>query len=217
MKVLVMGDSWGKSEIEYAFLRKKHTVFNKAIFGGNNHDSLIDSINFLSYSKDFIQIDIIIWFQTEYIRDLNVYNYLKLVDTTTGYYSTLDQIHEITYEKILKIKELSPKSKWVIIGGHAPIYKPESYSWANMLISDWRAELLGRELPFCHAISHGMLASFEKIFGLDVLEKEIEKYEVILDAVLKEPVLFPDGVHPSYICYEQLYDKIIKKLYFFAR
>lgn len=209
MNVLIMGDSWGKSELEYYFLKRKHTVFNKAIFGGSNYDSLNDSLNFLNYTIEFIKIDLIIWFQTEYIRELNI-----LTDLTTGYKNTLDLIHEKISIKIAEIREITPNSKWVIIGGHAPIYDPDSYRWADVLIEDWRSELVGQKLPFCHAISHNILSKHVKEFGLDVLEEELKKYEIILNAVLNKPNLFHDGVHPTTSCHEDLYQQLANKLNF---
>lgn len=204
MNVLLMGDSWGKGDLEYLLLKNNHCVFNKSWFGGSNSNTLHDGIRFIECSKHFIKMDLIIWFQTEYIRDIRLVTNLSM-----GYKNALEEIHNRTYQQLSTIKEISPNSKWVIIGGHAPIYNPESYAWADLLITDWRSELLNKKLPFCHAISYDILSDLKKIFGIEVLEEELIKFETILKAVQNCPELFPDGTHPNEKCCEQLYKKIM--------
>lgn len=204
-----MGDSWGKTNLEYLFLKNNHLVINKSIFGGNNNDSLSEGRRFLVDSKHFLEIDIIIWFQTEFMRDVASYSSGNNIDLSKGYVNVLDQIHKFNHEKIIGIKELSPKSKWVIIGGHAPLYKSHDYSWADIVIEDYRSELLGIKLPFCHAMTPEIISEYSAKFGLDVLEDELTKYEIIIDSVHKRRDLFTDGTHPGVDCDEKLFNRII--------
>lgn len=203
-----MGDSWGKYYMEYALLRKKHTVFNESIYGGSNSYTLDNGIHFLSHTADFLKIDLIIWFQTEYIRDAS------LIQPTSDYEFLLEQIHDCIYEKIIKIRSLSPNSEWAVIGGHAPLYKTEKFNWANFIKPDWRSELLGKPLPATQSITHSMLNILSKDFRFDIslLTDELKKYEIILDEVLKRPDIFHDNVHPSAISYEDLWSQISTSL-----
>lgn len=199
-----MGDSWGKYYMEYALLRKKHTVFNQSLYGGTNTQTLDDGIHFLQHTADFLKIDLIIWFQTEYIRDLT------RVKPTNNYDDILERVDQYLCDKILKIKSSTPNSKWAVIGGHSKLYKPKNYHWAEYMKIDWRSELLNKELPDTQAISHSTLNELSHIydFDIDVLTRELKKYEIILNAVLSRPDIFYDGVHPEASNYEHLWSQI---------
>lgn len=213
MNILIMGDSWGESEIEFCFLKRKHLVFNQSVNAGSNIRTLKKSKAFLEYVTDLVKIDLIVWFQTEYSRDIYGFVNDYFGELSAGYYCNLDQIHAVVYQYITDLRQLSLESKWVVIGGHAPVYKPADYLWADLLIKDWKSELLNKELPFCHTIKHSNIMRYKTEYGINVLHKELTKSNLILDAVLARPDIFPDGVHPSDDCHEQLCERIILNIF----
>lgn len=213
MNILIMGDSWGKSEIEFCFLKRKHIVFNKSLPGATNFRILKDGKCFLEHIINFVKIDLIIWFQTEYARDINHFVRHYSGDLSLGYYTNLDQIHGHVYQLITDIRQLAPNAKWAIVGAQAPLYKSMDYMWADLLITDWKAEILEKELPFCHILRHNLGLIHKEKYDLTILHKELVKSDIILKSMSDRLDLFPDGSHPNKQKYDELCERILNNLF----
>jgi hypothetical protein len=82
--ILILGDTWGITPchiwphskepadwFEFQFLKKGHPTFNKSWGGNQNHYQLAQAEVFLNATKDTqLEIDLIIWFHSELMRDL---------------------------------------------------------------------------------------------------------------------------------------------------
>lgn len=218
MNILILGDSWASGTpslnlesgqyktVENTFFSNGHNVYNKSKFGGSNLATLNLGLGFLKNTKNLFEIDLIVWLYTEVTRDKYVIDW----DTIDSYESVLDQLHDRIYNKVLELKKISPKSKWAIIGGQAPVYKPFDYNWADFLLEDWQSELVGFKLPESQClVFHTWLLDNKKIFGLDTLEKETEKYEIIMKTKKERNDIFFDEVHPSNLYNTQLANRIL--------
>ena len=100
------------------------------------------------------------------------------------------------------MKEEFPKTKWAVIGGHAPIRGSKSHllDWVEFRIDNWRQEISGKECPESHAFEwleegKGSLYDFPSI-PQDIIDREIEIKEKILDAT-SDMDLFYNRKHPA--------------------
>lgn len=214
MNILIIGDSWGTSSlsndntlsIENYMFSKGHYVFNKSLFGGSNMDSISSGITFLYGTKHLFKTDLIVWMFTEITRDRSKIDW----NSVSSYDDVLKQLSNLTYKKIMKMKDLAPTAKWAIIGGQAAVYEPNKYDWADLLVYDWRSEILGKTLPEsqCLVFQDWLLHNI-KLFGIDVLEEETKKYETIIKHMKDNKRCFPDGVHPSNAFAEKMAERIL--------
>ena len=226
MNVLVLGDSWAcffgdpshqKTSVptlklsvpQNSWLRySDHVIFNSAIFGGSNMDTLNAGKTFLQnrINNKNTQIDLIVWYYTELGRDQSNMGPGFSIFGTDKVEVTLDFLHTETNKLVSEIRTMSPNSKWAIIGGHASLYKPSDYDWADFIIEDLISELLGYHIPTSHfqgahhydkeiAIAEWSDGPFTK--NIDVLENELLKYESLLSVKETESSIFLDGVHAS--------------------
>jgi hypothetical protein len=221
MNILIIGDSWATSPwwapnnghkwLEYTLIDLGHTVFNRAKGGGQNCQNLSDAIQFFENVKGKIKIDLVVWFHTELIRDINVHECSdpEFRDQRTSLEEIFDFVEDYTAQKALEARELSC-AKWAIIGGHAPVRTPEKFAWAEMFIQDWRSEIVGEKLPESQLLSGlDWLNNHIEQFGKDVVSREIEKYERIVNVGEKlTPLVFFDGVHPIAKHCEELANRI---------
>lgn len=237
MNVLVLGDSWGvdfanpkqghspcassdttikggvpqNSWLQYS----DHIIFNLAVYGGSNMDTLNAGITFLQnrINTKNKQIDLIVWYYTELGRDqAHMRRNRSFQEETPADFPflgtgkvevTLDFLHTETNKLVSEIRTMSPNSKWAIIGGHASLYKPSDYDWADFIIADLVSELLGYHVPTSHfqgTHHYNMPEAFwlGSLFTkhIDVLENELSKLEHYLS--VKEGAgknIFSDGVH----------------------
>ena len=168
MNILIIGDSWSKPDgytepqippnfaktvlpLEYYLMSKGHTVFNRGEGGRGNMNSLRLGTYFVQMANHLnINIDLIIYFNSDLSRDRNTI-YSASWDPITGktvqknYPKTLkevsDEIYEYHKSNLNHLRKLY-KGKWAIIGGCAPLYRPEDFSFADFIIEDWRSEIL---------------------------------------------------------------------------
>jgi hypothetical protein len=164
-----------------------------------------------------MEIDLIIWFHSELMRDLGESASLETQNgmfEEFGFDQTLDILAERIYGRVTRIKQEFPKTKWAIIGGHAPIRSTRSYllDWVEFRIDNWRQEISGKECPESHAFEwleegKGSLYDFPAI-GEDIIQRELLIKEKILEATM-DTNLFYNKKHPAKEPLTQLANRII--------
>lgn len=149
------------------------------------------------------RIDYIIWFHTESVR-------IDLLPILYPYI-TFSDIHDIStkicYRAFAKLVEFCRNPKTIVIGGQAPV-DPRLYEYhkPTHVIEDWRSEIVGRKLPFCHTLSR--LNILEKMnHDKDTMLEFMETHKIIYDSMLDEKLFF-DRCHPGSYAHEQLTNKI---------
>lgn len=223
MNVLIVGDSWGVSLyptpeqpkfLEFDFIEEGHTVFNKSIYGGQNMTALNTAEIFLESTKESVNVDIIIWYYTCLMRDnhLDKKEYIG-ARGHEAFKIFLDSLEDMTATYARNIKDSFPNCRWVIVGGHASIYKPELYNWADVLIEDYRSDILGYNVPNCQTLGHvDEFDHYKEVFGTEVLLEETEKTLLIDEIGKNRTDIFWDGVHINAEYSNQLSKRILKSL-----
>lgn len=226
MNILIVGDSWSKPDgytdpnllpdfpeeklsIEYYLIKKGHTVYNRGEGGRSNLNSLRLAHYFLKVAPHInLTIDLVIFFNTDLSRDR------LIIFPDHDYPHSLQELTLSLYNENLKWFDKIRKhysGKWVIIGGNAPVVDVKDFTWADMLVEDWRSEILGYKLPTSQWLyDYPFLEKNIKILGVDDVAKEVENIELIWDTVKSRVDLFPDKSHPSFDCHEQLAERILQ-------
>jgi hypothetical protein len=230
--ILILGDTWGitpchiwapnsqdpKDWFEFQFLKRGHPTFNKSWGGNQNHYQLAQAEVFLNATKDTsMEIDLIVWFHSELMRDLGESASLEEQNgmfEEFGFDQTMDIIAERIYGRVTRLKQEFPKTKWSIIGGHAPIRANRSHllDWVEFRIDNWRQEISGKECPESHAFEFlergkGSLYDYPAI-GEDIIQRELLIKEKILEATM-DTNLFYNKKHPAKEPLTQLANRII--------
>ncbi len=159
--IMILGDTWGTVPchalsylpgvtdwFEYQFLKKGHPTFNKSWGGNQNNYQLLQAEVFLKAIKNSpIHIDLIIWFHTEIVRDLTRQDTDRF--GKEDFDLVIDDTAERIYQWARKVKNLSPDTKWAIIGGHSPLRpnKKHLLDWADFRIDNFRSHILGVDVP----------------------------------------------------------------------
>lgn len=228
MNILVVGDSWGcyfadtQPNAQWSAKNDKlswlqfegHLIFNCAIFGGTNLQTLNEGKTFLQERIKYKEVDLIIWFYTELGREellpVHLPNYCISRFGTESVLDTLDRLHTETNKTVSEIRNMCPDAKWAIIGGHASLYRPDDYDWAEFVIEDLLSEIVGYQVPTSHFQNFDFYNNPYKTKNLDILTSEMSKYENILSVKKSHPDIFWDGVHPNTaIINEFAIDKIL--------
>ena len=208
IKIAIIGDSWGvpnyedpkgapaEAHTEFLLRDLGYEVSNYARNGGGN-------LHTLSIAKDQSkEIDILIWFQTDFFRDIPI-NELK----GKLLYPTLDEISNRTYKEVSEfVKE--KKCKLVAIGGQCPIREEvlTRYIIPDLLIRDWRGEILDQQLPeYFYLTNANWIADSGDPLELKRIYAEI--HEELLDAMTHSEH-FPDNCHPGIEPHKNLSKKI---------
>jgi len=207
--ILQFGDSWGVTTCnlpdcelttEYYFLGRGHTVFNKSWGGCPNGMQLDFAEGFLKHST--VKVDLVIWFHTEVFRDFPCSRnnqYAMDFGPPRDLEHILDWLAEHYYAQAQRLKQLQPKAKWAIIGGHGPVRPRQRHllEFADYIVDDWRSEIVGYKLPECHTMENvDYLWSMKDSLNLDQIQAELDKRELIRGAT-QDRSLFFDTVHPS--------------------
>ena len=212
--ILILGDTWGITPchnfgrdpsvanwFEFHFLKHGHVAFNKAFGGHSNTFSFEQADVFLNAVKGTnFQIDLIIWFHTELIRDVAPDD--RIAFTKKHYDFVLDDIAERMYIYAKRFKDMSPTTKWVIIGGHAPLRSNKKHllDWADYRIDNFREKIVGEPVPESQAFEYlelgkGSLWDFPGI-APSVIEREISIKEQITK-LTKDTTKFYNQKHPA--------------------
>lgn len=219
--IAIIGDSWsigvtnghveGFPPFEISLMNKDNTVYARGHGGSNNLYELVQFDYFLNHTKDIFNIDLVIWFHTELMRDRGNFR-ADPKDLDIG----LSNIAKETYETATEIKNKYPHMKWAIIGGHEPIVKHrEMLDWADFIIHDWRSELVEEKLPYTNFLGH--VDFLEKNVGVidsARIENEIEFRNKIMDVCTQCRDVFFDGIHPNSKAFNQLALRIKKHFKF---
>jgi hypothetical protein len=234
MNILIIGDSWSKPDgytepqippnfaktvlpLEYYLMSKGHTVFNRGEGGRGNMNSLRLGTYFVQMANHLnINIDLIIYFNSDLSRDRNTI-YSASWDPITGktvqknYPKTLkevsDEIYEYHKSNLNHLRKLY-KGKWAIIGGCAPLYRPEDFSFADFIIEDWRSEILDHNVQSSQWLFDYPFLS--QLDDLDNTEKEADIIENLWKVTRERIDLFPDQSHPNMELHQQLGERIHK-------
>lgn len=226
MNILIVGDSWSKPDshsepfvnpfhigeeklpIEYYLMKKGHTVFNRGEGGRGNINSLKLADYFLKVAPSLgIEIDLIIFFNTDLSRDRPV------IFPGHTYPNNLDGLtFQLFKENVRRFEIIRSyyKGKWCVVEGNAPLVDKSMLPWLDLVIEDWRSEIVGYKLPTSQWLyDYPFLETNLKVFGADAVAKEVESIEKIWDTVKGLPELFPDLSHPNLECHEKLADRIL--------
>ncbi len=234
MNILIIGDSWSKPDgytepnippystetylpVEYYLMSKGHTVFNRGEGGRGNMNSLRLGIYFVKMAKHLkINLDLIIYFNSDLSRDRNTI-YSGNWDELTGkiiqkpWPKTLKGISDDIYnhhKHNLDFLRSIYKGKWAVIGGCAPLYKPEDFKFADFIIEDWRSEILNNQIQSSQWLYDYPFLS--QLDDLDNTEKEADIIENLWKVTREKIDLFPDQSHPNMKLHQQLGERIHK-------
>jgi hypothetical protein len=101
----------------------------------------------------------------------------------------------------------------VVIGGQSPVITDILYQYLtpDLVIQDWRSELLNMPLPTVHTlIKPELWVEPSKVDTMDYKLKVLEDHKIILDA-MQNSDLFPDNCHPGGVAHEQLTTRLHKQ------
>jgi hypothetical protein len=148
------------------------------------------------------KIDYIIWFHTEFLREL----YRKALPL----HENIIEAAHTTYRTAAEFFSEHSEAKKVIIGGQAPLVMDilQQYIKPDFCIPDWRSEILKIKMPE----SHTLTKTFWIENSADSTESKLEMIEVnskILEAMNRSPD-FPDNCHPGGNAHKLLVEKIHK-------
>lgn len=212
--ILILGDTWGivpchiwsndksiSNWFEYQFLKKGHATFNKSWGGNQNNYQLMQAEVFMHAVKGTpMELDLVIWFHTEIVRDL-IPDDVRML-RTVDYDKVIDISAERLYNTATRLKELSPKTKWAIMGGHAPLRPNAKHllDWADFRIDDLRSRIAGVELPESQAFEFlergkGSLWDFEGI-SEEIIQRELDIKEQLINAT-QDREKFYNQKHPA--------------------
>lgn len=200
--------------LDFQFISRGHNVNNVGYWSMGNGHQLMRARGYLdgSYINNK-PYDLVVWFHTEIPRDWSGHDWVNA--EKQGYYEYLQLTARATYNFVSMMKELYPKTKWAIIGGHAPLHEQEKHllDWAEFRIDNWRQEISGIECPECHVTTflNTDHKEINSLLSLDQKEIELQKIEQIINAC-KDKELFYDGVHPNIKPTKELALRIIKQL-----
>lgn len=228
--ILILGDTWGITPchewplnpllvdwFEFQFLKRGHPTFNKSWGGNQNHYQLKQAEVFLEATHNTpTEIDLVIWFHTELVRDFHCTPYEPTNEQikNIGFDEFLNVAAEKTYSTVTDLKNKFPRTKWAIIGGHAPLHPPRKHllDWAEFRIDNWRSEISGKICPDSQCFewldpSKGSLFDYQAI-GEEIINRERAIREILLK-VTEDTELFYNGKNPSQKVYEDLAKKIL--------
>lgn len=234
MNILIIGDSWSKPDgytspkipphtetvtlpLEYYLMSKGHTVFNRGEGGRGNMNSLRLGTYFVELAHHLnIQLDLIIYFNSDLSRDRGTV-FSSSWDPITGktiqkeYPKTLKEVSDeiyLNHKRSLDHLRHLHKGKWAIIGGCAPLYRPEDFSFADFIIEDWRSEILDNKVQSSQWLFDYPFLS--QLDDLDNTEREADIIENLWKVTRERIDLFPDQSHPNMELHQQLGERIHK-------
>jgi len=212
---MILGDTWGivpchtfgwqpkiVNWFEYQFLKRGHPTFNKSWGGNQNNYQLLQAEVFIEAVKGTpFELDLIIWFHTELVRDF-VPQETSLIGEQHSYDEVLDMTAERVYNWATRAKNASPKTKWAIMGGHAPLRpnKKHLLDWADFRIDNLRAKIAGVDIPESQAFEFlepgkGSLWDWPGI-PKEIIDRELAIKEQIIEAT-KDKSKFYNQKHPA--------------------
>ena len=226
--IMILGDTWGTVPchvfnqlpgvtdwFEYQFLRRGHPTFNKSLGGNQNHYQLLQAEVLLTALKDSpIHIDLIVWFHTEIVRDLIPEDTRRF--GKDDFDIVIDDAAERMYNLATRVRNISPDTKWAIIGGHAPLRpnKKHLLDWADFRIDNFRSHILGVDVPESQAFEFlekwkGSLWDWPGI-PQEIIDRELAIKEQIIQ-LTSDTSKFWNGKHGGLEPMKQLANDIMTK------
>jgi hypothetical protein len=228
--IMILGDTWGITPdhlwpqhdprpaqwFEFELMKRGHSVFNRSWGGNQNIHQMMRADVFLHGSQNTACFpDLVIWFQTELIRDGHPNNQIELdYIKEHGFDAYIEQRADEIYGYATQMKEKFPMVKWAIIGGHAPLLASKLHllDWAEFRIVNWREEIAGVPIPQSHAFEFlepwkGNLWEFG--VSEDIIDRE-KKIAEIITAATQDREKFYNGKHPNLKPYLDLAERICK-------
>lgn len=224
--IMILGDTWGivpshmwfmdktlVNWFEYIFLKRGHATFNKSRGGNQNHDQICQGEIFLHATENTaFEIDLVIWFHTELIRDVSVQE--SKLFATTSYDKVIDIVGERMYKSVTDLKTRFHRTKWAILGGHAPLLNTKKHllDWAEFRIDNLRSKILGVDVPESQAFEFlekgkGSLWDWSGI-SEEIIERELAIKSQIIE-LTKDKEKFYNQKHPAIKPLTNLADELI--------
>ena len=207
-RILIMGDSWADWRIPQIHgvnrendnhhitgkLKKLgYSVTNCATMGNSNLMSIRSAEQALTKE----QFDWVVWFHTEVFRDSHMYDAEKP-------FRLMEMAKKLAEKQYQQFEQFRNKNnlKAIVIGGQAPTFDfIKDYIKIEMLIEDWRSEIMNLKFPFCHILALNEFAEIlQKDTCLDTPRERIKflgEVEIIFNMCDKRRDLFPDSAHPG--------------------
>jgi len=225
--ILILGDTWGITPchmwsrdttisewFEFQFMKKGHAVSNRAWGGNSNNYQLSQAEVYLDATNGTErEIDLIIWFHSELMRDLNPLIVSQI--PTIGYDAAMELTAELIYGQVSDMKAKYPKTQWAIMGGHAPLLSSRKHllDWAEFRIDNLRAKIAGQDIPESQAFEFlergkGCLWDFKGITD-EIIEREQAVAEIIKEAT-KDTAKFYNQKHPALAPLKALANEIME-------
>jgi hypothetical protein len=196
-----------ETHLEFLLKDCGYNVVNLSRSGGSNLEVIQKAFTYLDDNK--VNIDWIIWFHTESLRDRD--KFLTSKNTKFSIPVLAKDLAIKAYKEFATLVRAA-KCRSVVIGGQAPVYFDVFFEYVgevDFLIADWHAEILGVELPFSHGVCN--IDLFELPNCIDSIEEKNKMLDDI-DLILKldyDSEDFPDNAHPGKAAHKALFDKII--------
>ena len=249
--IFISGDSWGCGEwpppkhrkiinknatlehrgLEQYFIEDDFLVYNSSAAGASNNDS-IQSLKY-NLEKHFQSGDIVLWVQTDPIRDLRPYTDLtNQIKKENGVFALANRVLIDNYSRLNDLA-IKFNTNVHLIGGLSSINSTliGNYNRLITLIVSWPQLLVSHKPEFSQidyenygewghdwsldSINLSALMNSGKLpFEIDLAEKIIDELHKLVGykIIFNDPIFYPDGGHPNREGHKILYDFIKKKL-----
>jgi len=211
--ILIIGDSqagingWCKK----AFTNLNYEVLN-IHSGGINDLNLFDAVEHKLLKMKINELENILWFQSDLGR---LYRDYKNIFNTGVPFKIDDFYKELGKRVYQRFENLRKKAngKVIVIGGSGSVLDNFSeHSYADLLIKDWKYEILNLDLPPLNGLdAHINVQLIDTNKNLLMTEKEKFEYmnnQKILTDAMKNNKLFYDDYHVCEECYTELAKQI---------
>ncbi len=226
MHIVILGDSWGEPNWrcpQPGFTDQGHVsvllrqwgarVSNYSISGGSNYSTWW---SYRTHDQDTEAPDWIIWFHTDMARDFN-WPHLHGIDRSQNwhYEDVLAKTARSVYKRCSEIWQGKNRPPLILVEGQSQRVMPlfTEYFTAMHVIADWRAQLVGTELPKTQMIGP-MVGQGQTFFKgcRDSLEQQnqwIDDVETVMRAMQKSD-LFVDNCHPGDRAHKMLFEYLVQ-------
>ena len=205
MNIMLAGDSWGvpnyhgepgvppEYHLQYLLQDAGHHVVNTATNGCGNFEAF-EKIHKLHTGENF---DYLIWFHTSPYRDyMPDPRQPKKEYDPVEYYSKINSLIEEVVSQY--------NVKFIAIGGCTALSKHISKDYFHYYIRDWKAEIVGMQLP--EAPWWGCMQ-----YNIDDIDQARDaKYMVDIIANSDD---FPDNGHPGIKPHAELFQRLTKDVF----
>jgi hypothetical protein len=237
-KIFIGGDSWGCGEwighkvthrgLEQYFLDVGYTVINSSRPSSSNIQSIIR----LDESLKIFNNDIILWIQTDPIRDVSIdksqaLDVHKLRDGIEKFGGFVKFMEFLLHENYKKLNDIAKENNTVIhlIGGMTNVMEniASDFKNLNVVVQSWHHLLVGNIPQYSEWYKElylGVLSKNINEFSLQLYEwKTKSKLVNELYTITKKcdqfqslENIYPDRAHPSRHGHKKLFDYIINEL-----